>query len=382
MEPFRADVPVNLSSPVRIALLGGAKTGKTSILSKLIHNIYTDTYYPTVQTNSMLFTYTPESDTSRVVLGAAGEIPSQVAANVELSPVLKKLRKPPLSLKKSRTVSDSAGADIVILNDSQYYRSFNYKADKRPKHPTVTPILVEAIDTPAYKSDFIPFLESSLYTNLDKDVLKNLANEPRRHVSTLPLLVASGAGELNGSVDGYFYVYSAIPSYSPPSYDDYSKPDSTPGDDSLTVLHKIKTSIDEAWKEYYTYKSKWEEGKEADIYSVKTAIKNFLSSKNFQEEESKKFKKRGYHTNLLPIPTDPADSDCPPPIWIICTHGSSPLASPKSIENGRKTAAEWGCGFICLDIKDASIDYVVALMIREIVERKRLQQLREQTSKN
>ena len=69
----------------------------------------------------------------------------------------------------------------------------------------VGPILVELIDTPSFNpQQVVPFLEASLYTNLDKEILGNLANEPRKPVSTNPLLVASGASELNGNINGYF----------------------------------------------------------------------------------------------------------------------------------------------------------------------------------
>lgn len=369
-EPIRIDEPQN-PSPIRIALLGGGRTGKTSIISKLTQGIFAETYYPTVRTNSNLFTYVPTSTTSRVILtGDTAKLKKFESNNLRLSNVLKNLRPVP---KKPVIAQDTTGLEVVIHRKTEFYKSYNDKSQLEHMSdsiPDITPMLVEAIDTPAYKSNFIPFLESSLYTNLDKDVLKNLANEPRKDVLAMPLLVASGAGELNASVHGYFYVYSAIPSYSPPSYgDDLSE---NQPEDSLTILKLIKNSIDEAWREFYTYQKKWDEGKESDIYSVKHALKSFLSSKNLEEEESKKLSKRKIYKELLPVPTDPSDPFCPPPIWVICTHTKSPLASPHMVESGRQTAKTWGCGFMAMDVNEEDVDKVLALMIREVCERKRL----------
>lgn len=369
---FRLDVPVNSAAPIRIALLGGGKTGKTSIVSKLVQGIYTDTYYPTVRTNSSLFSYCPVGKHGIDVLQSKGDLHKLNLSNVVLSPVLANLRRPSIS-KRGRAASDSTGTEIMVHEKNELYKTYNYKSDFNNKDsPTrITPILVELIDSPAYKTNYIPFLETSLYMNLGKDVLKNLANEPRRDVLTMPLLVASGASELNGAIDGYFYVYSAIPSYNPPAYEENISPSTEP-EDSLSTLKRIKNSVDEAWKEYYTFKSTWEQGKETDIYSVKDAIKNFLTNKNIDEEETKRQNNRKYYTHLLENPSDPSDPNSPPPIWIICTHCNSPLLSPNLVEAGKKMAREWKCGFIAIDITDDTVEDTLALMIKEIALRKKL----------
>jgi hypothetical protein len=374
-DTVNVDEPLNISKPIRIALLGSAKTGKTSIVSKLDQGIYTDTYYPTNRVNPSMFTFVAESEYSRSLLNSTGGL--DCPPNVVLSPVLKDMKKVPSPSKRGKTAIDSNGLEVIVYNRTDFYRTYNYKDNKKGL-PEVTPILVELIDTPAYKSDFIPFLESSLYTNLEKDVLRNLANEPRRHVLTMPLLVASGAGELNGSIDGYFYVYSAIPSYNPPTYHSSNTGNE---ENSLKVLQRIRESIDEAWKEFYTYKMKWEEGKETDIYSFKGALKNFMSNKNVDEIENKKLSKRKYYKDLLDYPTDPSDPYSPPPTWIICTHCKSHLASSNMIEEGAKLAEEWGCGYISLDISDNMVEVALSLIIRDLSERKRLQRLREANGK-
>lgn len=368
-EAFDVNIPINNTSPIRIALLGGEKTGKTSIITKLEQNIYTDTYYPTNRVNTSMFAYTPATEYGKLLMSSAGGFGT--LETIVLSPVLFNMKKS-LIPKRPKAVVAADGKEVNVSNSTDLYRSFTYKDDKAIH---VTPVLVEMIDTPAYKSDFIPFLESSLYTNLHKDVLKNLANEPRRHVLTMPLLVASGAGELNGLVDGYLYVYSAVPSYNPPTYDNPKQQETS----SLEILKRIKASIDEAWKEFYTYKVKWEQGKEADIYSLKGALKNLVSSKTVGEIESRKISNRGYHKTLMDYPKDPGDPSCPPPIWIICTHCKNPLASQNLITDGKQMASQWGCGFAAIDITDNSVENILALMIREISERKRLQRLRDQT---
>ncbi|CAH6719125.1 uncharacterized protein CLIB1444_02S01508 [[Candida] jaroonii] len=373
---FRIDTPQNSSSPIRIAFLGDCKTGKTSIISKLSQGVLTDTYYPTIRTNSNLLTFFPESPQSLKVLDPSFKDFTSIDDNLNLSPVLKRIAsKGNKIFKRKRTASDSTGTEIIVHSKNDYYRSYNYKKEiGKASSPHVTPIFVELIDTPPFKSDVVPFLESSLYTNLDKDILKNLANEPRRDVSTMPLLVASGAGDLNSLIDGYFFVYSAVPSYQPPSYEESSSVNSTNDPDSLQTIIRLKHSLDDAWKEFYTFKKNWEQGKEADIYSIKDALKNVFFNKSISEVESDKLSKRKFYKDLLELPKDPANPNSAPPIWIICTHVKSHLASPILIEEGKKYAKKWDYGFIGIDITE-DLDVVISLMIREIVERKILQKL-------
>ena len=57
-----------------------------------------------------------------------------------------------------------------------------------------------------------------------------------------------------------------------------------------------------------------------------------------------------------------------PPIWIICTHKNSSLASPKLVADGKRLAQEWNCGFIAIDNLDDSVDELLAYMIRDIIQ--------------
>ncbi|KAF6072782.1 hypothetical protein FOB64_000105 [Candida albicans] len=217
----------------------------------------------------------------------------------------------------------------------------------------VGPILVELIDTPSFNpQQVVPFLEASLYTNLDKEILGNLANEPRKPVSTNPLLVASGASELNGNINGYFFVYSAVPGSSPPGYDEDLS--NFTGDNTFSLLPVIKGALEDAWQEYNEYIRKKNAEKEQDLFSFKVALRNLL-----KEPSSNNSDKKGVETK-----------DYSPPIWILCTHKDSNLASPKLIEQGKQLAREWNCGFLAMDNSEDNIDILLTLMIRDIIERK------------
>lgn len=364
------DQPTNDSDPVRLAFLGGAKSGKTSLISKITMGSFRETYYPLQQTQPILFTYFPESVLSRQVLDTYSPTNTLNLAltneRVVLSPVVYNSLVSNTTKRPTMPVTQSNGVAIQQTNHI-------YSLYTRGNSIQTTPILMELIDTPAFNpKQVVPFLEASLYIKLEKDILHNLANEPRQPVSTNPMIVASGASELNGTVDGYYFVYSAVPSSLPPSYDESSG--ITVGEENtFDLLPVMKQSLDEAWQEYYSYKVSWESGKESDVFSFKTALRGLLV------DEVKKLSPRGQGpggSKLLDISSDPSDPSCPPPVWLVCTHSDLPLASPKLIEDGRQLSKKWKCGFLAVDV-DSDVEEAVALMVRELVERRQLRKNRK-----
>lgn len=392
----RLDTPLNDKEPVRIAFLGGPKCGKTALISKLTVGNFSDTYYPLRLTQPILFNFAASLEALQTVLDETN--PKKILElatkheNVLLSPVLYH------SLVKSalkKLAAPPSEADNMVINSTNgIYANYTSKSGE----VQTTPILMELIDTPAFNpTQIVPFLEASLYVKLDRDVLHNLADEPRRPVSTNPLLVASGASEMNGTVDGYFFMYSAVPSNEPPAYEEFAQespsepvlditPESsaesynsdgtlksvtlTTSNTTFSLLPVMKSALDEAWKEYYTYKMRWELGKERDVFSLKLALKNMMS-----ERATETTGKRNSIT-LLETPVDPADPSCPPPIWIVCTNINLPLASPKLIEDGKKISKLWKCGFIAMDM-ESDVEGPLALMVRELVERATLRRKRK-----
>lgn len=364
--------------------MGGAKSGKTSLISKLVYDISRDTYYPTIRINPVLHNFAPEDTLSRLILDENHSSIKQLnRSNLLLSPVLLETFLKPNKINQQPIVDD---INVVSKNESYYL--YQYRSENN-QPPHVTPILVELIDTPRFNpSEIVPFLEASLYIKLGKEVLHNLADEPRQPTLANPLLVASGASEMNGNIDGYFFVYSSIPSYNPPGYELFgnvptetlspkASPDGSscalPNDvqgESFDLLSIMKHALDEAWQEYNTYKEKWELGKERDIFSIKSALKNLWTENNPASLEKLRKQLRS-ETKLMVNPTDPSDVNCPPPIWLICTNVDSNLSSPTYVENGTKLAKFWDCGFIAIDSSENNVS--LALMIREIVERRKLQ---------
>lgn len=363
--------PVNESRPLRIALLGGPKSGKLSIVARLSFDQVPDTYYPTHATSPELFQFVPRHSDLVAILDVAAAVPA--VRECLLSPVLFKAL-----AKKGRATNGSGGGgngggsggivldaaaagsrDLLVKSSTDYYKLI---ADRKNALATVSPILVEFIDTPAFNPDqVVPFLEASLYMKLDLETLRNLANEPPRPVLTNPLLVASGAGEMNGYIDGYFFVYLAIPLYTPPQYSEAPVQDavvSTKRDTNLGLLLTIKETLDEAWAEYNSYRRGWAQGLEGDIFLIKGALRGFWGKKS------------------LPLHMGAgagagAGRNDSPPIWVLCTHVGSPLALQKLVAEGKSLARKWGCGFVAVDSmeEDGEVEEALALMIREIVER-------------
>lgn len=342
------------AKPLRFAFLGGARSGKTSVVSKLAWGMARDTYYPLLHTQPILFHFSPEGAQLKRILDQ--ELPRETLAmaarsdSLVLSPVLYNC------LVKNAQKKMAPVDDVVVCVNEAYA---NTRAPKGPNN--TTPILVELVDTPAFNpTQIVPFLEASLYIKLDKDVLHGLADEPRRPVSTNPLLVASGASDLNGSLHGYFFVYSAVPLYDPPAYDQTYAPTSDAS--TLSLLPVMKDALDDAWREYYTYKTNWKQGKELDVFSLKATFKGMLS------EDIRPVKSEG----LMDTPVDPSDPYCPPPIWILCTNIALPLALPLLIDEGKKLSAQWKCGFVAVDLQH-EVEQALALIVREHVERRALQ---------
>ncbi|CAN3359426.1 hypothetical protein DICA3_D03862 [Diutina catenulata] len=372
--------PLNFTLPLRIAFLGGARSGKSSLISKLSMGTFRDNYYPTHKETPVLLTYHASSGEARTILDEGnGENSMSIMAHrdsIVLSPVVQH------AFNNTIPRPQDLNAAISVQWRNSYYLGFCYRSQEGKGYalPHTTPVLVEMIDTPAFEpARVVPFLEASLYIKLDKETLHNLAEEPRRPVSTHPLLVASGASELNGNIDGYFFVYSAVPSSEPPEYDvpPYNKDtaersDCTPPS-SLSLLNIIKSALEDAWREYNTFRMRWNQGKEHDIFHFKSSLKTLW--KDPSEVEAMRAELRTA-TGLVDNPTDPSDPNAPPPIWIVCTHSKSPLRSPLLVEQGAELARKWRCGWVAIDNTDENVDEVLALMIREIVERKRLQKRR------
>lgn len=386
---LNTESPLNENDPIRLAFLGGARCGKTCLISKLAYGNFRETYYPLRQTQPILFDFVADEPTLRMMLDDSRPKQSLGMAlareDIVLSPVVYN------SLVSNTTKRGQPGSSQeqdglrVRLSNGYYFTYFDKHCRSSDVAPNVSPILMELIDTPAFNPiQTVPFLEASLYIKLDEGTLHNLAREPRRPVSTNPLLVASGASELNGSVDGYFFCYSAVPSMMPPPYDGGEEanigvaqprfpdgaPPPGPDETSYSLLPVMKAALDDAWQEYYTYKTRWEQGKETDVFSFKTALRGMLQEDQRRPSTDRNVPEQS-HPQLLDISTDPSDPSCSPPIWIICTNRDLPLASPRLVQDGKNLARLWRCGFIALDVRD-NVEDVLALMVRELVERRKL----------
>ncbi|CCE61420.1 hypothetical protein TPHA_0A03430 [Tetrapisispora phaffii CBS 4417] len=471
-------------SPVRIAVLGGDSTGKTSFISRLTVNMVHEAHYPTRNQNNWLFDYIPHSKLSKTLLDSQNHerLLMRTPNSQTIEPIFKSPQLSPYVLlspltfqsfindfnnvknqNKSKSSNNSRTIDIVE-QDTKYYKyitekksildknasgnnnngpSINnkdinakyfstvknkYKYTKRNLNniervkeveasvkipgnyvpPDYTPILIDIIDTPGFKPEMVvPFLEVSLFRNLGKNILHGLADEPRRAVSTTSLLVASGAAELNGKIDGYIFTYSAVPELShniePPTYmnnstnckdaqvknsysdsqnknknnsDEYDKYQSwstftRKTDGGFSLLDVIRSSMLDAWAEFRTYQRGWEKGKEQDVYSLGYSLKNMWKTEKERTEKLQQL--REFKTELPSIEIEPSSPDAPPPVIIVCTHLNDQLASPVLIEWGRTLATKWKCGFVAVDtMDDCNVDVALSMLIRDIVEKDRL----------
>ena len=142
---------INYEFPVRIALLGGPKSGKSSVVSKVTLGHFRDTYYPTHLVVPILFSYHATSLVARAILDeldtkhSLGLLTS--VSSVSLSPVIYQAYSKTLKSDKLPT---------QIKNDV-YLTHLHHSETYVP--PEVSPILVELVDTPAYNPTMVvPFL--------------------------------------------------------------------------------------------------------------------------------------------------------------------------------------------------------------------------------
>ncbi|AQZ14183.1 YPR084W [Zygosaccharomyces parabailii] len=438
--------------PIRLAVLGGDATGKSSFISRLTVNIVREVHYPTREQTNWLFDFSPYSDLGKTLLdrqthkrllrrtqGSQAPEPifpsPSISHHVLLSPLvfqsfmndftfvktqydsrstnhikhinlkskdtnLYQYLEPTADADDIKPINTLTNSDMNILRSSTSANSNT--SDVGPANdvniphnytpPTYTPIPIDIIDTPGFKPEMVvPFLEVSLFTQLDSRILKGLAKEPRKPVSTTSMLVASGASELNGRVDGYIFVYSAVPELNggadPPQYEDSVTEaqgesaichDQTSwssfnkmADGGFSLLNLIRNCFLDAWTEFRNYQSRWEKGKESDVYSL---VYNFKNLWRTEHNRGKKLAElRSFHTKLNSIDLDPSSPASPPPFLIVCTHATDTMASPKLVEWGRNLATQWKSGFVALDsMDDYNVDVAVSLILREIVERRKL----------
>lgn len=399
---------VNDEDPIKLVLLGGPGVGKSTFANNIYSKFFRETYYPTHKSTILMFEYFPKKRKSKTILDEYGGLEAKKiiteSNDIQLSPtIFQSYTKGITDPKKRRSSSSSGNGGKVIKNkiysynfpDIKQYANNAIEDSNTYKEPTISPILVELIDTPPFKPDLVvPFLEVSLYRNLDKEDLHNLANEPRRPVSTNPLLVASGASELDGNVDGYIFMYSAVPSFNPPSYEDVLSPstsrnsaispdlDIINNDDPLTLLDIIRGAILDAWREYRNYQKKWKKGSEGDVYSLIYGIKQLWKMKSFEDEQLKLAELRKISNRLDDLDIDPSSPESPPPILIVCTHANHEGMSPNLVEAGKKMANNWKSSFVLVENEGGeNVEESIAILIREIVERQKLQKLRRKLGK-
>ena len=461
---------MNDHPPIRIAVLGGDSTGKTSLVSRLTLNMVHEVHYPTRTQTNWLFDFIPTSKLAKAILdgqaherlllrtqGSQGPQPifesPAISPYVLLSPLVFQSFINGFTRVKNQyknrstnhikhieltdrdtpfygyiaTSSNNGGnynnrQGVRRIGNNSYWSSSNIQKInsnlKIPENyipPSYTPISIDIIDTPGFKPEMVvPFLEVSLFRNLGKNILHGLADEPRRPVSTTSLLVASGASELNGKIDGYVFVYSAVPELSqytkPP---DYTKKDSkvdpnaasfqestqssvsvssqqdfsankistnpnrtwssfsSVSDGGFSLLEIIRNSILDAWTEFRNYQNRWDKGKETDVYSLVYSLKNMWKTERERNEKLEQL--RSFKTKLDSIDLEPSSPDSPPPAIIVCTHLNDPLASPLLVEWGRTLATNWECGFVAIDsMDDCNVDVAISLLIKEIAEKEKL----------
>ncbi|CAL9736623.1 hypothetical protein MOSE0_K03928 [Monosporozyma servazzii] len=421
--------------PIRLAVLGGESTGKTAFISRLTLNIVHDVHYPTKNQTNWLFDFIPQSTLAKAILdGQAHErLLNRTPGSEKLVPIFESpvitpyvllspltfqaftdnytnLKNTPKSrassnhsLKKTNSnnfysySNNSSSSQITLPGKrrTQSANAFKIESANLPRNyipPTYSPIPIDIIDTPGFKPEMVvPFLEVSLFRNLDKSILKGLANQPRTPVSTTSLLVASGASELNGKIDGYILVYSAIPELNhhivpePPSYGsvDISKNDKEsttsttseiPKGGGLSLLTIIRSCILDAWTEFRNYETDWKNGQEEDVYSLAHSLKSIWKSQESEQTKLAKVNKlRTFKTDLDTITLDPASPNSPPPCIIVCTHINSNMASPLLIQKGKQLATQWESSFVGIDnIDDINVDVALSLIIKDIVEKDHL----------
>lgn len=435
----------NEQKPIRLAVLGGESTGKTSFISRLTLKIVHEAHYPTKNQNSWLFDFIPHSKLARTILDEQPHerLLSRTPSSEKLTPIFRSpavtpyVQLSPLTfqfftdnythlknvprnkainyntLRRTRSTTfynyyNNTNNDSYIAQEFETRLSPNVKKSRiintpnpLPRNyipPKYCPIPIDIIDTAGFKPEMVvPFLEVSLFRNLDKSILRGLANQPRIPVSTTSLLVASGASELNGKIDGYILVYSAIPELNhhiipePPTYKEQPSVPNDSGLDSinenavslqeelptgggLSLLPVIRSCILDAWTEFRNYETDWKNGQEEDVYSLVHTLKGIWKSQESEQSKMAKINKlRKFKTELDSIDLDPSSPDSPPPFIIICTHINDPLASPLLIQKGQQLATQWNSSFVGVDnIDNFNTDIALSLIIRDISEKNHL----------
>lgn len=430
--------------PIRVVVLGGSSTGKTSIVSRLTVDLVHEVHYPTRKQTNWLFTFKPSGPVARFLLDRkpharlkariGQEVDSPLIGSPEINPYV--LLSPFIYdgiMREYKNVKDHKLKDDTLLKkDNNIYRyldshddindknvnlltntSGNIVSDRRrsdslleggrDKHnlptfrkkgyipPSYTDISVDIIDTPGFNPDMVvPFLEVSLFSRLSKTILKGLADEPRKPVSTQSILVASGTAELNGRVDGYILVYSLVPGLNkidePPSYEsvDSGSRDMTPSesagsnsksrknswtdfeDGGFNLLTTIRNCFIDAWREYRNYQKLTKDSAERDIYNLMQNLKQMWKT-DLHSKERDRYKMAD---GLKEINMEPDSPDGPPPIIIVGTHLFHELSSPVLLQWGKDLALQWNCGFVAVDsMTDNNVDVALSMLLREIVER-------------
>lgn len=428
-----------------MAVLGGSSTGKTSLASRLTVNLVHEVHYPTRKQTNWLFTFKPSSPIARFIMDrkchsrlkqrTRKDINTPLIESPELTPHLllspfiyniimqeykhardnkikddsdlkrdnhiykyleshDRINEKNINLLTNTNGNIASDAQRKNLLSTAEFEKYNLDVFRRNGYqpPSYTSISVDIIDTPGFNPDMVvPFLELSLFSNLGKPILRGLADEPRKPVSTQPILVASGTAELNGRVDGYFLVYSLVPELNKidalPSYSDANSTteDFSPlhssssnrsqtrknswsdfDDGGFSLLTTIRGCFLDAWKEYRNYQKITKDAAETDIYSLMQNLRQMWKS----EVHTKENQRKKLMTTLKEINLAPDAPDSPPPIIIVGTHMCHELASPLMLQWGKDLALQWNCGFAALDsMTDDNVDVAFAMLLREIIEK-------------
>lgn len=373
---------------IRLVFLGGPCTGKTSLVSRLTIGKVREVHYPTQKKTSWLFKFTPKSRLARAILDekvhercyydngnniqeAVFKSPS-IDDVVLLSPLvynslIEEYNRVKVAQENCQRLSiakkwlKSENTHYQYLADTEDIELHNgcLMLTEKYNGPAYSEICVEVIDTPGFNPNMmVPFVELSSLNLLDRSVPRELEDQQYRFVSQDSLLVGSGMSQLNSKVDGYVIIYSALPELvhkDPPEYDFASKQftheaNCAEQDGGFAVLKNIRECYLDAWTEFRNYQQKWMQDKGSDCHD------RFCSSKQLDK-----------------IDLNPESAESPPPIILICTHLEDPLHSPKLVEQGKKLAVEWNCGFVALDnISDYNVDVAISCIIRDIVEKEKL----------
>ncbi|KAI0463622.1 hypothetical protein LJB42_002625 [Komagataella kurtzmanii] len=403
------DKPINSHKPVRIALLGPSNSGKSSFVQRAVHNTFLETYYPTRNIVPAVFEFRPTNPTSRQILDFNASLSHMEDMNADSSLRVGYATSVTLHHNELIRLSDrnypknSTHNEIytTLSNEgSQKENRTSFKAQDPALSPVpslvsynppfTTPILTELVDSPPYnRRQTVPFLEASLDAKLPSEFLHRLALEPRKNIQVQPLLVASGASEMNGSIDGYLFFYSCVPSLNPPEYSESPETKDgkateeettfeklTESNDPISILKSIKLAVVDAWKDYNRYKKNWLDGEECDVYSLSNTIKSLWKSGSskvptnpprIEKTESGRTTASSVDEKVIHELQNYRDL---PPVTIVCTHADSPLKSPVLIEKGKKLAREWNCGFVLMsNLSGSNAQECLALTIREIAER-------------